>query len=75
MIDRVLTVMSKVFNVPVETLGEDSSIDTIEQWDSLQHMNLVFAIEEEFDVQLDDAVVAELTSVARILEVLEDSAA
>jgi len=72
--DRVLTVMSAVFNVPVDSLSGDSSIDTLEQWDSLQHMNLVFALSVMFGVQLDDAVVAELTSVAKILAALDDSA-
>ncbi|MGI9290318.1 MAG: acyl carrier protein [Gammaproteobacteria bacterium] len=73
MLDRVLQLMSNVFQVPVESLSEDSSYDTIDQWDSLQHMNLIFAIEEEFGVTLDDEAVADLTSVKRILEVLESA--
>jgi acyl carrier protein len=72
--DRVLTLMSNVFAVPLESLNEDSSFDTIEQWDSLQHMNLIFALEEEFGLTMDDEVVADLTSVKSILEVLEKSA-
>jgi acyl carrier protein len=69
--DRVFTVMSSVFNVPVESLNDDSSFDTIDQWNSLQHMNLIFALEEEFGVTMDDEVVAELTSVKGILDALE----
>ena len=71
--DRVLRIMSDVFAVPADSVSEDSSIETIEAWDSLQHMNLIFAIEEEFGITLDDSVVAELTSVKHILEALEAS--
>jgi acyl carrier protein len=71
--DRVFQIMSNVFAVPADSLSEDSSIDTIESWDSLQHMNLIFAIEEEFGLTLDDSVVAELTSAKSILEALEAS--
>ena len=69
--DRVFSVMSSVFGVPVDSLNDDSSFDTIEQWDSLQHMNLIFALEEEFGVTMDDEAVAEMTSVKSILDALE----
>jgi acyl carrier protein len=69
--DRVFTIMSNVFNVPVESLNDESSFDTIDQWNSLQHMNLIFALEEEFGVTMDDEVVAELISVKGILDALE----
>lgn len=71
--DRVFQLMSDVFAVPVDSLNEDSSIDTIESWDSLQHMNLIFALEEEFGITMDDSVVAELTSVKEILKALQEA--
>ena len=36
-----------------EEINEESSPDTIESWDSLRHMNIVIALEEEFNVQFD----------------------
>ena len=71
--DRVFQVMSSVFRVPVESLNIESSIDTIDQWDSLQHMNLIFSLEDEFGLTIDDEVVAELTSAKSILEALADA--
>jgi len=71
--DRVFQVMSSVFRIPVESLNIESSFDTIDQWDSLQHMNLIFALEDEFGLTIDDEVVAELTSVKSILEALADA--
>lgn len=42
--DRVLKLVSQVMDVPVEQLQEDSSPDTVENWDSLKHMNLVLTL-------------------------------
>jgi acyl carrier protein len=35
-------------------INEDSSADSIEQWDSLRHLNLVLALEEEFGISIPD---------------------
>ena len=46
--DRLINVMSAVFEIPIEQIKDDSSPDTIKSWDSLKHMNLVISLEEEF---------------------------
>ena len=52
--DRIKSVMSSVFHVPVEKIKDDASPDTIESWDSLKHMNLIVALEEEFRTEFND---------------------
>jgi acyl carrier protein len=47
-------VMSAVLDVSISELDENSSPATIANWDSLRHMNLIVALEEEFGVQFDD---------------------
>lgn len=64
--DRVYAVVSKVMEVPVESLTDESSGDTIEAWDSLKHMNLVLALEEEFGVQFAPEQIIELLNVGLI---------
>lgn len=51
---RVRTVLADVFGLDPEQIDEDSSRDTIEQWDSVHHLTLVLALEEEFEIQLDE---------------------
>lgn len=65
-------VMGSVLNVAPATIGPDSSNDTIESWDSLKHMNLVLALEEEFGVSIPDEEAANITSYALIKLVLEE---
>jgi acyl carrier protein len=44
----------------------------VEQWDSLRHMNLVVALEEEFRVRFTDQQIDELLSLRLILLTLKE---
>ncbi len=70
--ERVKQVMGKVFGVSPEQIGEESSPDTIKQWDSLRHMNLVLALEQEFGVTVKDEDVPTLISYPLILLTLRE---
>ena len=70
--ERVKQVMGRVFGVPPEQIGEESSPDTIKQWDSLRHMNLVLALEQEFGVTVKDEDVPTLISYPLILLTLRE---
>tara|TARA_B100001250_G_C19106109_1_gene489036 strand:- start:204 stop:410 length:207 start_codon:yes stop_codon:yes gene_type:complete len=64
--------MSAVFEITIEQINENSSPDTIESWDSLKHMNLVIALEEEFDCQFSDIEIVDLLSYKLIMAILDD---
>ena len=46
---QVLQTASDVFGVPVRELNAGSSPQTVEGWDSVQHLNLVLALEQGAD--------------------------
>ena len=52
--NRIKKVMSNVFNINIDLINNESSSDNIEKWDSLNHMNLIVALEEEFEIEFDD---------------------
>lgn len=58
--EKIRTIMSAVFEVPIEEITEDSSSDNIESWDSLKHLNLILALEEEFEISIPDEEVGNL---------------
>ena len=68
--ERIKKVMSAVFEIPVEQITEDSSPDNIGSWDSLKHMNLVVALEEEFEVEFTDDEILEMMNYALIKSIL-----
>jgi acyl carrier protein len=64
--------MATVLRVPADSINDDTSMDTVEGWDSLKHMNLVLAIEEEFKVSIPDEDAANITSYPLIKLVLAE---
>lgn len=70
--DKIIEVMSAVFGIPISEIDSESSPNTIESWDSLSHMNLVIALEEEFDIQFTDEEIVRLLSQKEILSILSE---
>ena len=70
--DDIMKIVSRVMEVPVEKLDKNSSMDTVEKWDSLRHMNLVLALEEEFDISFTDEEIVEMLSVEIIIETMRN---
>jgi acyl carrier protein len=54
--------MGEVFGIDLATISDEATPGNIEQWDSLRHMNLVLALEDEFDVRFRDEQMEELIS-------------
>ena len=70
--ERIINVMSATFEIPVEQINNDSSPDTINSWDSLKHMNLVVALEEEFCITFDDHQIYEMLNYTLIANIIRD---
>lgn len=67
---RTAAVLSDIFRVPVESIGPDTSTETIEQWDSLQHLTVILSLEEEFDIHLEDDEAVKVTSFPAICDIV-----
>jgi acyl carrier protein len=57
---RVRQVMAAMLAVGEDQIGEQTLQSTTADWDSLRHMNLVLALEEEFEIRFGDDEVNEL---------------
>lgn len=60
--DRIKQVMSVVFEIPLQEINDDVSTDNLDNWDSLRHLNLILALEEEFGVSIPDEEVGNLVN-------------
>ena len=69
---RIKEVMSSVFDVEVDTLNNESSQDTIEQWDSVKHLDLVVALEDEFEITIPIEEVGNMVSFKYIKLIVEE---
>jgi len=70
--DRIKNVMSAVFEIPTGEIDDESSPDTIESWDSLKHMNLVIALEEEFQFEFNDEQTLEMLNYSLIYTIIKE---
>jgi acyl carrier protein len=49
---------------------DDLAYQSIKEWDSVAHMVLVTALEDNFDIMLDTDDIIAMSSVARVREIL-----
>jgi len=71
--EKIIQSMSLVFEIPADTITEDSSSDSIDNWDSLRQLNLILALEEEFDVSIPDEEVGNMVNYKIIFHVLDET--
>ena len=58
--ERMKGVMAAVFEIQAKDIDDNSSPDSIGNWDSLRHMNLIVSLEEEFNITFDDDDIANM---------------
>ena len=66
-LSRVCEIASDVFQSDVTP---ESSPETIESWDSVQHLNLVVAIEEEYGFQFSPEEMEQAKSVGSLAQLV-----
>jgi acyl carrier protein len=49
---RIRNILGDVLGLEADEIGDDLSRETSDQWDSLSHLRIVTAIEQEFGVTL-----------------------
>ena len=69
--EQVRGIASDLFVVPADRITGASSPETIESWDSIQHLNLVLAIEEKFALQLSPEEIEQMHTIDQITKLVE----
>jgi len=65
-------VLADTLQIDIDTIDDDTSVDTVEEWDSLKHLNLVIALEDRFGVTFTEEQVVEILTYPLIRMVLEE---
>ncbi len=68
--DKLKEVIGDTFDIDEDEIGNETSNETIEQWDSLNHLRLVTALEGEFDISLTMDEINNMTSYPKIVELV-----
>ena len=69
--EKLRRILANVLSMSGNEINDESSVRTVDSWDSLKHMELIFSFEEEFRIaQLGMDEIAEMTNVAEIKRIL-----
>lgn len=72
MFDRVRTLASDIFGVPAGSLSAASSSETVDAWDSTQHLNFILALEETFQLQLSPEETEKIHTIGDAVKLIEE---
>ena len=72
--ERLNGFFQDVFDDEEITVHENTVADDIEDWDSLEHINLVVAIEEEFGMKFKMSEVTGMKNVGEMVEIILERA-
>lgn len=67
---RVFRVTSDVFGSPLEKLTLATTYEDVPNWDSLNLLNLLMAIESEFDISVGPEEASEFVSIAKVVALI-----
>ena len=68
--EKLNEVFQDVFDDDSITVNPDTTADDIEDWDSLEHINLVSAVEKAFGVKFTMAQVVGMKNVGEMVDVI-----
>jgi acyl carrier protein len=70
--DRLYQAISGVLGVALGEIQTDTSPESVPSWDSLNHLNLVMALETEFEIALTPEQVFEMRNVEMMQRILRE---
>ena len=70
--EHVKSIVADILNVDAGTLDESSGMDNVANWDSLRHIDICLALEQEFDLTLEVEEMEMMITFADIIAVLEE---
>ena len=66
--DRIIEIISEVLEIEANI---NTSQSTCSKWDSLQHLNVIVALEEAFDLSFEPEEIATMKDIVTIEQVIQ----
>ena len=71
-LEKLNEVFHDVFDYNDIVVTEQTNANDIEEWDSLIHITLISAVEDEFDVSFDMKTVVSMKNVGDMIDAIEE---
>jgi acyl carrier protein len=68
---RARKILGEILNLPPESIPTDASIESLPQWDSLNHMRLVLRLEEDIGRPINHEEMLAIVTVTAVADLLK----
>ncbi len=68
---RIKEIIASILKVDINEIESDTAIGDLAEWDSIHHLQILMAIEKEFDIKFTPDVMVELEDVGDIVDATE----
>lgn len=73
--EEIFTALNEVFRDVFDdegiTVSDNTTADDIEDWDSLEHINLIVAVEKKFNMKFTMGEVTSMKNVGAMVDIIE----
>ena len=66
--EKVIQVLINIFQVSPDKISTETTSDNVENWDSMNHINMILALEQEFGIRYDEEQVVSMLGVGAIID-------
>ena len=70
--DRLTEIFRDFFDDDDIVISDETTSDDIEDWDSLEHINLIVAIEQEFGMKFSMVEVTGMKNVGAMVDIIQE---
>lgn len=70
-VEKLRSVFSECLKIDIENIVDTLEYNSIPQWDSIAHMNLIGQIETAFDIMLETDDIINMSSFGKSIEILK----
>lgn len=71
-LERVITTLADVLGIEESEIQLSTTPESEQTWDSVAHLNLILALESEFDIELSSAEIELAVSVEGIIKIIAE---
>jgi acyl carrier protein len=70
--EKVKQVLANIFAVDISSINDDSAPGKIKTWDSLRHMKMVLALEDEFGIEFEPEDISQMLNYKLIISIIKE---
>jgi len=68
---RLREIAADILQIPSDQVSIESAPENVASWDSVHHLDLVLALEQEFSLQFEPEEIDQMNGIRKILSILE----